>query len=86
MAPLSSGPAIERPFRGATCPISPEQISKRAAEQAGRERLIEDLERRLEELETLDDSDIGSFTALDWFFCIAGSVVIPALALWWFAS
>jgi hypothetical protein len=57
-----------------------------SAEQAGRERLVEDLERRLEELQTLDDSDIGRFTALDWFFCITGSVVLPAIALWWFAG
>jgi len=44
------------------------------------------LERRLEELQALDDSDIGGFTALDWFFCITGSVVLPAIALWWFAG
>ncbi len=57
-----------------------------SAEQAERERLVEDLERRIEELQVLDDSDIGGFTALDWFFCITGSVVIPAMALWWFAG
>ncbi len=57
-----------------------------SAEQAGRERLVEDLERRLEQLQALDDADIGSFTALDWFFCIAGSIVIPVIALWWFAG
>jgi hypothetical protein len=55
-------------------------------DQADRELLVEDLERRIEELEGLDDSDIGRFTALDWFFCIAGSVVIPVIALWWFAG
>ena len=57
-----------------------------AAEQADRERLVEDLERRIEELEGLDDSDVGSFTALDWFFCITGSVVIPVIVLWRFAE
>jgi len=56
------------------------------SEQAARERLIEDLERRIDALEALDDSDLGGFTALDWFFCVAGSVVIPAIALWWFAG
>ena len=56
------------------------------ADQADRELLVEDLERRIEELEGLDDSDIGGFTALDWFFCITGSVVIPVIALWWFAG
>lgn len=57
-----------------------------SADQADRELLVADLERRIEELEGLDDSDIGRFTALDWFFCITGSVVIPAIALWWFAG
>ena len=57
-----------------------------SAERAGRDRLAEDLESRLEELEALDDADIGSFTALDWFFCVAGSIVIPVIALWWFAG
>jgi hypothetical protein len=57
-----------------------------SAEQADRERLVEDLERRIEELEALDDSDVGSFTSLDWFFCIGGSVVIPVIALWWLAG
>ena len=57
-----------------------------SAERADRERLVEDLERRIEEIEALDDSDVGRFTALDWFFCIAGSVVIPVIALWRFAG
>ena len=57
-----------------------------SAERADRERLVEDLERRIEEIEALDDSDVGNFTALDWFFCIAGSVVIPVIALWRFAG
>jgi hypothetical protein len=53
---------------------------------ADRELLVKDLERRIEALEGLDDSDIGRFTALDWFFCIVGSVVIPVIALWWFSG
>ncbi|MCH7598647.1 MAG: hypothetical protein IH973_02745 [Myxococcales bacterium] len=57
-----------------------------SAEQADRERIAEDLERRIEELEALDESELGAFTALDWFFCITGSVVLPAIALWWFAG
>ena len=57
-----------------------------SAEQTNREQLVADLERRLEALEALDDSDIGSFTRLDWFFCITGSIVIPVIALWWFAA
>ena len=57
-----------------------------SAEQADRERLVADLEHRIDELEALDDSDVGSFTTLDWFFCITGSIVIPVIALWWFAA
>lgn len=64
----------------------PNQPRTDLEDHADRERLVEDLERRIEELEALGDADIGSFTALDWFFCIAGSVVIPAIALWWFAG
>jgi hypothetical protein len=57
-----------------------------SAEQAERERLIEALEQRIGELEALGDSEVGRFTGLDWFFCITGSIVIPAAALWWFAG
>lgn len=57
-----------------------------SVDRSDRELLVEDLERRIEELEGLDDSDIGRFTRLDWFFCITGSVIIPAIALWWFAG
>ena len=57
-----------------------------SAEQANREQHVADLERRLEALEALDDSDVGSFTSLDWFFCITGSIVIPVIALWRFAG
>jgi hypothetical protein len=57
-----------------------------SAERADRERLVADLERRIDELESLGDSQLGGFTGLDWFFCITGSVVIPAIALWWFAG
>ncbi len=50
-----------------------------------RELVVEDLEKRIESLEALDDSALGSFTALDWVICVVGSVLIPALLLWWFA-
>jgi len=67
-------------------PDQPRTESHTSADRANRELLVADLERRIEQLERLDDSDIGRFTALDWFFCITGSVVIPAIALWWFAG
>jgi hypothetical protein len=67
-------------------PDAPQADLHTKAVRADRERQIEDLERRLDEIEALDESDIGGFTALDWFFCITGSVIIPAIALWWFAG
>lgn len=77
------GATSERPL-----PRSEMSDQRRAnfEEQADRERLVGDLERRIEELEGLDESEIGGFTALDWFFCIMGSVILPAIALWWFAG
>jgi hypothetical protein len=51
-----------------------------------RERLVADLERRIDELEVLGDAELGAFTSLDWFLCVAGCIVLPALALWWFAG
>jgi len=48
--------------------------------------LVEELERRIVELEAVDDAEIGSFTGRDWMACVTGAVVIPALVLWWFAA
>jgi hypothetical protein len=76
----------ERSLRRSDMPDQPRTEFHASADQTERELLVEDLERRIEELEGLDDADIGKFTRLDWFFCIAGSVVIPAIALWWFAE
>jgi hypothetical protein len=48
--------------------------------------LVADLERRIEELENLDESAFGNFTTWDWLLCIFGALVIPYLALLWFAQ
>lgn len=55
-------------------------------EQASRALLVEELERRIVEIEALDDSQIGRFTGWDWAICVAGAVLAPALAMWWFAA
>ena len=55
-------------------------------EQASRALLVEELERRIAEIEAADDSAVGEFTAWDWLICVAGAVVAPALAMWWFAG
>ena len=55
-------------------------------ESEARGDLLEELERRIEEIEGLDDAAIGSFTGWDWLICVIGSLVLPAIALWWFAG
>jgi len=44
---------------------------------------IEDLHRRIEALESIDEAELGEFTRMDWALCIAGAVVIPTLVLLW---
>jgi hypothetical protein len=56
------------------------------AGQTSRGALVAELERRIEEIESLDDSVIGRFTGWDWLACIVGSLVLPAIAIWWFAG
>ena len=55
-------------------------------ESEARGAVVEELERRIEELEGLDDAAIGSFTGWDWLVCVIGSLVLPAIAIWWFAG
>jgi hypothetical protein len=54
--------------------------------KTSREELIEELERRIDELESLDDDSPGRFTTLDWVICVVGAVALPLLALLWFAG
>jgi hypothetical protein len=55
-------------------------------DRAARDRRIEDLERRIEELEAIDSAQLGSFGTWDWIICVLGAVIVPAAALWWFAE
>ena len=55
-------------------------------ESEARGALVEELERRIEESERLDEAAIGSFTGWDWLVCVIGSLVLPAIAMWWFAG
>ena len=43
--------------------------------------LVEDLERRIEILENMDDAEFGSFTRLDYVILVIGAVALPVLAL-----
>lgn len=58
-------------------------MSAEAREDADR---VAELERRIDELDSLDESAFGAFTPWDWLACTVFAVVLPALALWWFAG
>jgi hypothetical protein len=45
----------------------------------------EELMRRIEELESLDDSAFGAFGAGDWLVCMLAALALPAAILLWFA-
>jgi hypothetical protein len=45
-----------------------------------------ELERRIEQLEALDESAFGGFTAWDWLVCVIGALLVPAIVAWWFAG
>ena len=55
-------------------------------EAEARGALVEELERRIEQIEGLGDGSIGRFTGWDWLLCVIGSLVLPAVAIWWFAG
>ena len=55
---------------------TPEQVTQRLR--------VEDLERRIEELEAIDSASLGPFTTWDWIACVLGCLVIPIVVLWWF--
>jgi len=45
-----------------------------------RELVVEELERRIETLEALDDSALGRFTVWDWVICVVGVGADPGSA------
>ncbi len=50
-----------------------------------RAALVEELERRLIELDDTGDAELGRFTRWDWVLVVLTSLVIPYLVVWWFA-
>ena len=44
---------------------------------------VQELQRRIETLEALDESEFGEFSRRDWVICIIGALVIPTLLLVW---
>ncbi len=66
-------------------------MSSKADDPGVRDRVAYDrdvceLERRIELLERLDESIPGDFTRWDWLLCVLGAMIVPCLALWWFAG
>ena len=47
---------------------------------------VRQLEHQIEELEAHDEVEFGHFTALDWAVCIVFGLVLPLLAIWWWAA
>jgi hypothetical protein len=54
--------------------------------ETSRDELVKELERRIDELETLDEEAFGQFTPLDWVICVIGAIALPYLALIWFGG
>ncbi len=50
-----------------------------------RDPRVQELERRIKELEAGDEAAFGRFTSWDWALCIAFAVVVPLLAFWRFS-
>ena len=45
------------------------------------EELVQDLERRIDTLEELDDADFGAFTRADYIILAIIGVILPGIAL-----
>lgn len=45
------------------------------------EELVQDLEQRIDTLESMDDAEFGAFTRTDYIILIVIGVVLPGIAL-----
>ncbi len=52
-----------------------------AENSADNSDLVQELENRIETLQNMDDSELGTFGKLDWIILILASIVIPAIAV-----
>jgi hypothetical protein len=52
-------------------------------ERAKRRFLVEELERRIRELELRDGREFGTFGGVDWFLCVVFFAVLPTVAILW---
>jgi hypothetical protein len=70
------------------CQVTPDAPSKPLAhpEHAARDLRIEELRRRVIELEAHAEAAFGRSTSWDWWVCVLLAVVVPAVLVWWFAG
>jgi hypothetical protein len=64
----------------------PSRLEGPGAQAAPASARVLELERRIAELEALDESAFGAFTRLDWLACAVGALAVPAALLLWFAG
>lgn len=57
-----------------------------AGDTGSRDPRVRELLRRIEALESQDESAFGSFNRWDWILCVTGCVVLPLLLIWKFAA
>jgi hypothetical protein len=75
---------MAHPKRGAA--VTSQAPIDSQSDAAARDARARELRHRIDAMEALDDSTFGRFTGWDWLWCTLGALVLPALALWWFAA
>ena len=75
---------MAHPQRGAG--VTPHSPIDSQGDAAARDARTRELRQRIEAMEALDDSAFGRFSAWDWLWCTLGALLLPGLALWWFAA
>jgi len=50
-------------------------------EQEDVKDLVLDLEQRIDKMQSMGDSELGTFTRLDWIILIVFAIVIPVIAM-----
>ena len=62
----------------------PDAASHAGDRRDARAAIVADLEQRIADLEQMGEERFGSFTALDWFFCVAGALLVPYAIYFWY--
>lgn len=64
-------------------PQARDTTSSSSREELRARTLADELERRLELFDQIDDDEFGRFTRVDWTICTVGFFVLPILIAWW---